>query len=264
MARAQPNPDPGPRHGRDPGRDPGPGPGHDTDQVSSRDPGRKHKEERRSPITGEHGPRARCFFEIARHALEPGPGRDHDHEGDYDRDIEYGLRRGPGPGRGPGHDHDANHEQGPEKGRPYPYTKHGSFGTTSAHEQGCEHAHAGPYPYAMRGSFGTTSAYEPGHEGDRDPDPEPDPEHDLEPYREHAPGHDRGRKPEPDHDPGHDTGHGPAATATTAPTAVRGMERRSCHQARSGPAISRSRWRARNMSHFPASCAFQRPSGSCR
>jgi hypothetical protein len=54
------------------------------------------------------------------------------------------------------------------------------------------------------------------------------------------------------------------APAAMAASAKRDIARESCHQARSGPRISCSRWPARNISHFSASSGFQRLSGPCR
>ena len=55
----------------------------------------------------------------------------------------------------------------------------------------------------------------------------------------------------------------PATNPYTNPApnlkALAGMALCSCHHARSGLAIVRSRWRARNTSHLSGSCAFQRP-----
>ena len=84
---------------------------------------------------GKHGLWARCFCEIAWHALEPDPRQDPGREHERERDTGHDRDRVPASG------HEREQAPAPEPGREHP---------------------AGPaYPYTTRRIFGTTPAPAP-------------------------------------------------------------------------------------------------------
>ena len=194
-----------------------------------RDPGCKHKEERHSPITRKHGLGTRSSARIASHDAErPNPSLE------PDRDPGHNPAREP--------DHDPEHE--PQPRRP---------ATTPDCDPGRDPGQANSYSHTTRGSFDITPAWDLEHDPGRDADPAPDRDPRPRPLPRPPPA---SPAMTPATNPTRDPSHAPAEACGTA--------RCSCHQARSGLPIVRSRWRARNTSHFSASCAFQRPAGSCR